>query len=98
MHHTAVLNGTDSRPGFTAVWGVFDGLVYLKKHSNFLLLTAEVHNALPQRGKKTGAGALLEGALALSPEALQALCDYAALPDTPQVLASYTYALIISTL
>jgi len=57
-----------------------------------------VRNALPQRGKKTGAGALLEGALALPSKALQAVCDYAALPDTPQVLASYTYALIVSTL
>jgi len=94
VHHTAVLNGTDRRPGFTAVWGVFNGLVYLKKHLKFPLPTDEVRNTLPQRGKKTGAGALLKGALALPPEVLQALCDYAALPDTPQVLASYTYALI----
>jgi len=97
VHRTAMLNGTDRRPGFTAVWGVFDGLVYLK-HFKFPLPTDEVRNALPQRGKKTGAGALLEGVLALPPEALQAMCDYDALQDTPQVLASYTYALIISTL
>jgi len=98
VHHIAVLNGTDRLSSFTAVWSVFDGLVYLKKHFKFPLPTDEVRNALPQRGNKTGAGALLEGALALPPEALQALCNYAALPDTPQVLACYTHALIISTL
>jgi len=98
VHHIAVLNGTDRLSSFTAVWSVFDGLVYLKKHFKFPLPTDEVRNALPQRGNKTGAGALLEGALALPPEALQALCNYAALPDTQQVLACYTHALIISTL
>ena len=50
-------------------------LVYLKQHFKFPLPTNEVCNALPQRGKKTGADALLEGAFALPPEALQALCD-----------------------
>jgi len=50
-------------------------LVYLKQHFKFPLPTNEVRNALPQRGKKTGADALLEGAFALPPEALQALCD-----------------------
>jgi len=59
----------------------------LKKHLKFPFPTDEVRNVLPQRGKKTGAGALLEGALAMPPEVLQTLCDYAALPDTPQVLA-----------
>jgi len=94
VHHTTVLSSTDRWPGFTAVWGFFDGSVHLKKHLKFPLPKDELHNALPQRGKKTGAGALLKGALVLPPEVLQALCDYAALPDTPQVLASYTYVLI----
>jgi len=97
VHLEAVANGSAKRPGFTAVWSVFDGLTYLVRHFQFMLPTAAVHNSLPRRGNKTGAGAILTGALPLPPEALQLVCDYAAHPDTPPVLASYAYALIVST-
>jgi len=69
VHHTAVLNGTDRRPGFTAVWGVFNGLVYLKNPLKFPLPTDEVRNALLQRGNKKAQVPSSKGTLALSPEA-----------------------------
>ena len=98
VHLQAVTNGSDKRPGFSAVWGVFDGLTYLKRHFKFPFLTDEVRNALQQRGRRTGAAAILDGALPLPPEALDLLCAYASREDTPPVLGSYAYALAISTL
>ena len=76
VHLQAVTNGFDKRPGFSAVWGVFDGLAYIKRHFKFPFPTDEVRNALPQRGRRTGASAILDGALPLPPEALDLLCVY----------------------
>ena len=91
-------NGFEKRPGFSAVWGVFDGLAYFKRHFKFPFPTDEVRNALPQRDRRTGASAILDGALPLPPEALDLLCVYTAREDTPPVLGIYAYALVISTL
>jgi len=94
VHLQAATNGNDKRPGFCAVWGVFDGLAYIKRHFKFPFPTDEVRNALPQRSRRTGASATLDSALPLPPEALDLLCVYAAREDTPPVLGSYA----ISTL
>jgi len=56
-----------------------------------------VRNALPQRCRRTGTSATLDGALPLPQEALDLLCVYAACEDTPPVLGSYAHALVIST-
>jgi len=98
VHLQAVTKGCDKRPVFSAVWGVFDGLAYIKRHFKFPFPVEEVRNALPQRGRRTGASAILDGALPLPPEALDLLCVYAAREDTPPVLGSCAYALVISTL
>jgi len=70
VHLQAVTNGSDKRPGFSAVWGVFEGLAYIKRHFKFPFPTDEVRNALPQRGRRTGASAILDSALPLLPEHL----------------------------
>jgi hypothetical protein len=62
-----------------------------------LFQTDKVRNALPQRGRRTGTSATLDGALPLPQEALDLLCVYAACEDTPPVLGSYAHALVIST-
>jgi len=98
VHLQTVTNGSDKRPGFSAVWGVFDGLAYIKRHFKFPFPTDEVRNALPQRGRRTGVSTILDGALPLPPEALDLLCVYDEREDTPPVLVSYAYTLVISTL
>ena len=98
VHLEATANGTDKRPGHAAVWGAFGGLQFLVLNFKLLLPTAAVRCALPTHNTNGGAHTLLSGALPLPPEALQLICDYAANPATPPVMASWAFALAFSTL
>ena len=96
VHDNAVANGTDSRPGFSAAWGVVEGLSYLQGHFNLPFPLASVRAALPKRGTRRGANAILTGARPLPPEALQAVFRYICNPTTPPVMRSWAFALAFS--
>ena len=96
VHHRAVAQGTDSRPGFSAAWGVLEGLSYLQGHFQLPFPIAQVRAALPKRGNRRGAGAILTGARPLPPEALQAVFRYICHPATPPVMRSWAFALAFS--
>jgi hypothetical protein len=96
VHAEAIANGTASRPGFGAVWGAFSGIHYLSPHFN--LPTEEVRSSLPHKGAQHGVESILEGSLPLPPAALQMVCDYAADPRTPPVMASWAHALAFTAL
>ena len=86
VHEAAVAKGTDARPGLTAVWGVVEGLSYLRIHFGLRLPTDRVSKVLPRRGHKRGAAAILTGARPLPPEALEDVIRYMCDPDTPPVM------------
>ena len=96
VHVEAIVNGTTSRPSFGAVWGAFSGIHYLSPHFN--LPTEEVRSSLPHKGTQHGVESILEGSLPLPPAALQMVCDYAADPRTPPVMASWAHALAFTAL
>jgi hypothetical protein len=92
VHIEATSNPANKAGGFSAVWGVFDGLTYLVKHFGLRLPTAEIKNTIPKRGVKRGASAVVTGAIALPPEALHLLCAYAANANKPPVTRSWARA------
>ena len=98
VHLEATANGTAKRPGRDAVWGAFGRLQFLVLNFKLLFPTDAVRCALPSHNTNGGANTLLSGALPLPPEALQLICDYAANPATPPVMASWAFALAFSTL
>ena len=96
VHNNAVAHGTDGRPGFSAAWGVLAGLSYLSGHFKLPFPIAAVRAALPKRGTRRGANAILTGARPLPPEALQEVFRYIRDPATPPVMRSWAFALAFS--
>lgn len=98
VHETAMVKGTEVRPGFSAVWGVVEGLTYMRIHFGLQLPISAVRKALPKRGVKRGVSAILTGALPLPPEALDDIFRYICAPDTPPVMVSWAFALAFTAM
>lgn len=96
VHTHATANATPARPGFGAVWGAYASLTFMNTHLCFQLPLHQVRSAIPKRDVKRGAGAIINGAIPLPPEALQALCSYITAPSTPPVMRSWAHALVFS--
>lgn len=78
------------------MWGAYASLTFLNTHLCFQLPLHQVRSAISKRDVKRGAGAIINGALPLPPEALQALCGYITATSTPPVMRSWAHALVFS--
>jgi hypothetical protein len=96
VHTQATAKATSARPGLGAVWGAYASLTFLNTHVCFQLPLHQVRSAIPKRDVKRGAGAIINGALPLPPEAPQALCGYITATSTPPVMRSWAHALVFS--
>ena len=93
VHTHATANATPARPGFGAVWGAYASLTFLNTHLCFQLPLHQVRSAIPKRDVKRGAGAIINGAIPLPPEALQALAATSRLhPRLQSCAAGHTHS------